>query len=622
MPQRELSIRGGSKGWLSIHRMNTFVAPEAMPLPAAADRAQRPLEHRFRSHDGASLFYRAWLPPGGDAIRRAILLLHRGHEHSGRWAELASALSAPGTGVFAWDARGHGQSPGEKGDAESFSDCVKDLDAFARHVAAEYGVALEETAVVAHSVGAVIAATWVHDYAPPIRALVLATPAFRVKLYVPLAVPGLRVWQRLKPRAFIRSYVGGRLLTHDRAEALRYDADPAISRQISVRVLLDLYDTSRRIVADAGAIRVPTLVLAAGSDAVVRRGPQERFVERLSSPRKALEVLDGFSHAIFHERERERVFQRVRAFLNASFSLPPERAEVLLAADTHGYTKKEHDALRQPLSMFTPRGLSFTAQRLGMGTLLRLSNGVRLGHQTGFDSGQSLDYIYENRPGGWSPLGRLIDRQYLEAIGWRGIRQRKIYLRKTLEAVIAETLVGGAEARVLDVAAGPGRYLLETLRHFAGQPVTARLRDRSESTLESGRALAREMGLEAVVRYESGDAFDEAALSALTPRPTVAVVSGLYELFPDNARVLASLRGLHAALEPGGHLVYTNQPWHPQVEMIARVLTNRDGEPWIMRRRTQAEMDALVRAAGFEKTAMEIDRWGIFTVSRARKAGN
>jgi hypothetical protein len=83
--------------------------------------------------------------------------------------------------------------------------------------------------------------------------------------------------------------------------------------------------------------------------------------------------------------------------------------------------------------------------------------------------------------------------------------------------------------------------------------------------------------------------------------------------------VSASLRGVAEALEPGGYLVYTNQPWHPQLEFIARTLTNREGRPWVMRRRTQAEMDQLVRAAGFRKLAMEIDRWGIFTVSLAQK---
>ncbi len=38
-----------------------------------------------------------------------------------------------------------------------------------------------------------------------------------------------------------------------------------------------------------------------------------------------------------------------------------------------------------------------------------------------------------------------------------------------------------------------------------------------------------------------------------------------------------------------------------------------------MRRRTQREMDALVRAAGFEKVDMRIDQWGIFSVSLARR---
>jgi len=38
-----------------------------------------------------------------------------------------------------------------------------------------------------------------------------------------------------------------------------------------------------------------------------------------------------------------------------------------------------------------------------------------------------------------------------------------------------------------------------------------------------------------------------------------------------------------------------------------------------MRRRTQAEMDELVRRAGFEKVSQEIDPCGIFTVSVARR---
>ena len=109
-------------------------------------------------------------------------------------------------------------------------------------------------------------------------------------------------------------------------------------------------------------------------------------------------------------------------------------------------------------------------------------------------------------------------------------------------------------------------------------------------------------------------------LSGLDPAPDLAIVSGLYELFPDNSLIARSLGGLASAMQPGSLLIYTNQPWHPQLEMIARSLTShRGGQAWVMRRRTQGEMDQLVAAAGFEKIDQRIDQWGIFTVSVARR---
>jgi hypothetical protein len=121
------------------------------------------------------------------------------------------------------------------------------------------------------------------------------------------------------------------------------------------------------------------------------------------------------------------------------------------------------------------------------------------------------------------------------------------------------------------------------------------------------------------VAFEAGDAFDAESLRGIRPRPNIAVVSGLYELFPDNRRVLESLHGLAEALHPGGYLIYTCQPWHPQIEEIARTCVDWDGRPWIMRRRSQAEMDELVRSAGFDKIDMDIDSQGIATVSIARR---
>ena len=41
----------------------------------------------------------------------------------------------------------------------------------------------------------------------------------------------------------------------------------------------------------------------------------------------------------------------------------------------------------------------------------------------------------------------------------------------------------------------------------------------------------------------------------------------------------------------------------------------------LLRRRSQAEMDQLVEAAGFRKLEQRIDEWGIFTVSLAVRIG-
>ncbi|MGI8431055.1 MAG: bifunctional alpha/beta hydrolase/class I SAM-dependent methyltransferase [Chthoniobacterales bacterium] len=566
-------------------------------------------EERMTSWDGAELFYRPWISRPG--LTNALILFHRGHEHSGRWQDTVAALGLEDVAIFAWDARGHGRSSGERGAAEGLTDIIKDVDAFVRHIRAQYDIPFENMILLAHSLAAVTVGAWVHDYGPQIRGLILATAAFRVKLYVPLAIPALRLQQKTFGGGSVKSYVRAKMLTHDPREAAAYEADPLIFRQIAINVLLDLHDTAQRLVADAGAIQTPTLVLGAGRDFVVDLGAQREFFNRLSSPRKQMHVFPAAYHALFHERERAQVVARVREFVRERFAESPP-ASSLRDADKFGYTWEEHERLK------LRGGPQFLALRAALKTAGRLSKGIDLGWRSGFDSGLSLDYVYENQPQGSSWLGKFIDRNYLQSIGWRGIRQRKANLEKTLRETIERVRAEGRPVHVLDVAAGAGRYVLETMQASRTLEMSATLRDYRPENVAAARALADELKL-AHVTVEPGDAFDRASLGEIRPRPTIGIVSGLYELFPGNEAVGDSLGGLADAIPPGGYLIYTNQPWHPQIEFIARVLRNREGKPWIMRRRTTAEMDELVRAAGFEKLTMEIDRWGMFTVSAARR---
>ena len=105
-----------------------------------------------------------------------------------------------------------------------------------------------------------------------------------------------------------------------------------------------------------------------------------------------------------------------------------------------------------------------------MQTIGRLSAGVRLGWETGFDSGQTLDYVYANQPRGKGWLGRWIDRKYLDAVGWRGIRMRKENLIALLRQAIRQTHAANKPVHVVDIATGCGRYVLETLAGVARFP--------------------------------------------------------------------------------------------------------------------------------------------------------
>ena len=581
----------------------------------------RPHDTRtFDTFDALPLAYRHW-PAPGSGPRRAVVLLHRGHEHSGRVAHLVHELNLGDVDFFAWDARGHGASPGARGDAPGFEALVRDLDAFIAHIGTTHGIGVEDIAIVAQSVGAVIATTWVHDYAPRLRALVVASPAFDVKLYVPFARAGLALMQAIRGNFFVNSYVKSKWLTHDPERMASFDSDPLIARAISVRVLLGLYAAAERVVDDAQAITVPTLLLVSGRDFVVRRKPQDRFFERLGSTFKQRRLLPGFFHDTLGERDRGAAVGHVRGFINECFERPlqiPSR----LQAHEHGASFDESQRLAWPHQPLSLAGLRWALTRAGLRFGGLLSAGIRTGLDTGFDSGSSLDYVYRDTATatGAGPLGRMVDRNYLDAIGWRGIRVRRTHLHELLRNAATRLRTAGQPVHVLDVAAGHGRYVLEALAEGDVRADRIALRDFSGLNVEKGRDLIAQRGLGHIARFDQGDAFDTASLAASDPRPTLAIVSGLYELFADNAQVWASLEGLRAAVPVGGYLVYTNQPWHPQLEFIARALTShRGGQAWVMRRRSQQEMDELVGAAGFRKVDQRIDRWGIFTVSLAQR---
>ena len=608
-------------------------------------------ESCYNAYDGTAIYYRYWLTMPLEEIKkskpqhtqqRQVILLHRGHEHSGRLAELGQQFAVAGYQVFAWDARGNGRSGGIKDHAESVTELERDLNDFVQLVIGQTGIAIEDTLMVASSIGAVLAAAWVHDYAPNIRGMILGTPALRIRLYMPFAIPSLKVARALGVMSRVSSYVKAQVLTHDKQAQQAYNADPLISNSISTDLLIDTHATGQRLLDDAGAITVPTFVLCAGKDYVVDKQAERDFYEAINTTNKRWQLYPDSYHAIFHETNKADVFDDCIEFAEQVFS-KDVKAPDLSTAHINSASKDKVDRLA--IKPFNP---SFAITRFAMQKFGHVSDAIATGLEHGFDSGHSLDHVYYNQPSGQNKFGQAVDKFYLSNIGWQGIRIRREHILELAREALADielanqnkfnkdqvnqnSLDESYQPKLLDIASGHGFYAFDLLTEF--ENLHAELRDYEVHNIQALQAKAEQLEITDRVITCQKDAFDPASYSNIkkgsasvkeTPLKKsgfdIAIASGVFELFSDNTLPAIALAGIYNSLKAGGYLLYTNQPWHPEQEFISKTLNNHRGSSWVMRCRSQAEMDQLVESAGFKKVAMRIDRFGIFTVSLAIKA--
>jgi alpha-beta hydrolase superfamily lysophospholipase/SAM-dependent methyltransferase len=566
-------------------------------------------ESTFSTFDGTSLTYRHW--PSPDKTNGAVIFLHRGHEHSGRIGPLVQELNLKDMACFAYDLRGHGKSLGKSNETPTMDGLVRDLQCFVDHLRVHHSISEEKIWIVANSLSSVIACAWVLDYAPRIRGLILAAPAFKIRLYVPFALAGLRMATKLMPRFEVKSYVRSGMLTHDPEQGKLYDNDPLITRGVSGKLLVDLFDTARRVIQCARFIHVPVLILSAEKDWVVSNAAQKEFFSALSQSSAGtlsrLVEFKNFFHAILFEKERSKAFGEIRAFIKST--------------STESKLSPPQGALLELQTTSTMEQITFGLQRMSMATLgRRLSKGIELGHRTGYSSGETLDYVYRNQPDGFGPFGRAIDRAYLEAIGWRGVRERRVALEKLLCQMIKEKLAKNKRVVIMDLACGGGRYLLSILAQFKDQAVKVILADYESETLELTKSKASDMGLSKQVVFHTSDIYRPETWFKGEESPDIIITSGIYELCTDLQPIAESISAIHKLLGKDGYYIYTNQPWHPELKMIATTLHHRRGEKWRMNYRPQYLLDSIVRDAGFEKAGTVACVQGIFTVNWARKS--
>jgi hypothetical protein len=268
------------------------------------------------------------------------------------------------------------------------------------------------------------------------------------------------------------------------------------------------------------------------------------------------------------------------------------------------------EELLRPLPRYSPRSWYYGLVSLLLGTVGQLSDGIRTGWRYGFDSGMLMNYVYDNTPGGKFYIGRKLDEAFLNQVTCRAWRAVKEIQKNMILGYLSER--DGRGTFIADMASGEADYLIDVLRQ-TGPGVRALLRDINETTLERSRRTACRLGLSQRVSFGRGDALDAESLRAITEKPDLAIEAGLYGIIHDDALVRAHFSQLRDILNPDA-LLFNVQTQNPQIELVARVLKNQNGERCVWHLRPAEDVIEWAEEAGFRNPRVTYDPYRIYAV--------
>jgi lysophospholipase len=266
----------------------------------------------FSARDGVRLFWhieRASAPAGH------VALLHGYAEHLGRHGEIMRALADAGYSVHLLDCRGHGQSGGKRAHVDRFEEYLSDLEVFLARVNEQASGA--PVFLLGHSHGALIAARYLLDRPDAVRGVVLASPYFRRKLYVPaLKVLAGKLVGRVLPSLPMKNELKPEQLTRDVRIQNATRADPLYLQIATPRWFNESNAAQETVLRRSTEFVTPFLLLFGADDPVGDPAGGREFFEHATSKDKQHKQYDGLLHELFHEPERELVFRDVVGWLD------------------------------------------------------------------------------------------------------------------------------------------------------------------------------------------------------------------------------------------------------------------------------------------------------------------
>ena len=274
--------------------------------PASGAGASRPSESV--APDGTPLHLRHW--PAVGRPWATVLIVHGIGEHSGRYERTGRLMSEAGLDVHAFDLRGHGLSGGRRVYVRRWDDYLDDVEAQLA-VVRRPGLPL---ILFGHSMGTLIALTYVYSKRPAPDLLVLSAPPLQA------AVPAWQralapILSRVAPTMVLSNPIGGDQLAGDPAVGVAYFADPLVQPRSTTRLGAELFGAMKRGRDGLDRLHLPTLVIHGGADTLVPTAGSEPLA---AVPGVERRVLPNLRHETLNEPQGPEVVAGIVEWLRAN----------------------------------------------------------------------------------------------------------------------------------------------------------------------------------------------------------------------------------------------------------------------------------------------------------------
>ncbi len=268
----------------------------------------------IQTNDGLHLHTINWLP--ATTPRAIVLLVHGLGEHSGRYAHVATALTAAGYGVYAVDHRGHGQSDGPRTYIPSIQHPVDDLGQFFRQIQADHPD--QPIIVFGHSMGALIGLLFVLSHQDELAGFISSgSPLDSTDVLPGFLVSLVRLISRIAPRLPVGP-LDVDALSRDPAVVADYKADPLnYTSPHRAGTLAAIFNGSQQARQRLSQLSLPLYVYHGTDDQICPPSATQIIYHQSTSDDKLVKLYEGLYHEAHNEPEKNTVITDIISWLSA-----------------------------------------------------------------------------------------------------------------------------------------------------------------------------------------------------------------------------------------------------------------------------------------------------------------